>query len=156
MMKKFLILAVVSLLSACSTWNSINWGVLNPWSTHGVEQEVTESLSQEKTIPENVNKYLWQASLDKLAVLGIETETPEEGRIITAWKTPAATPSERFKVIVEIDGAELRADALTVKVYKEVHRSNSWVQSTPSKNFENEIAQRIITQAKILYRNDKD
>ena len=154
-MKKVLILALSTILSGCSLWNDFSWDSLNPWSGDEEETAVVQSQT-EKQLPENVNKYLWQASLDKLAVLGIETENSEEGRIITAWKTPTGVSSERFKIVAEINSGELRADALDVKSYKEVRRGNGWVKIAPSQGFENSIAQAIIKQAKVLYINDKD
>lgn len=154
-MRKVLILVIATLLSGCSMWNDFSWDSLNLWS--GDEEEaVVEQEQAEKQLPENVNKYLWQASLDKLAILGIETENPDDGRIITAWKNPTGSANERFKIMAEINSGELRADALDIKAYKEVQRGNSWVKVAPSQGFENGIAQAIIKQAKILYMNDKD
>ena len=154
MMKNLWTLAMMAMLSGCSMWNDLSWDSLNPWAESEDDIKVEEPTQAEKVLPQNVNKYLWQASLDKLAVLVIETETPEDGCIISAWKK--STDNERFKIVSEIDGGELRADALNVKVYKEVFRNNAWIKTAPSKSFENAVAQAIIKQAKILYMNDKD
>lgn len=146
---------MTAVLSGCSSWYDFSWDRLNPWS--GQEEETTvEQPNSEKQLPQNVNKYLWQASLDKLAHLGIETESSDEGRIITAWKIPNGMTSERFKIVAEINSGELRADALDVKVYKEAKRGSGWVKVAPSQNFESNVAQAIIKQAKILYMNDKN
>ena len=161
-MKKYLIFAAAALLSGCSMWNEWNWNwdwnwsALNPWSEskEADTQETQEVQKEESTLPANVNKYLWQASLDKLGFMGITSQNADEGRIITAWSTPSA--NERFKVVAEIKDGELRGDALEVKVYKEVMSKNGWVKTAPSASFESEIEQAIITQAKILYRQDKD
>ena len=155
-MRKFLILAVAGLLSGCSVWNDLNWSALNPWSESEDEVSAQTEAEPDQLQQMKVNKYLWQASLDKLAVMGIETENPDEGRIITAWKTPSGVSNERFKVVAEIDDIILRADALHIKAYREVLGRNGWTKVPVSQGFENELAQHIITQAKILYRNDKE
>ena len=152
-MKKYFILAGAMLLSACSMWNNWSLDSLNPWANN--EQE-TAQAPQQNILPENVNKYLWQASLDKLAFMGIVEENPEEGRIVTDWKVLPAAPNERFKFVAEIDGGELRADALDIKAYKEVKGKNGWVKTSPTSSFENEVGQAIVTRAKTLYIQDKE
>ena len=142
----------VILLSGCSMWNNWHWdwSALNPWSKDK-EDVVAQSVEE----PQVVNKYLWQASLDKLSFMGIVSQNPQSGRIVTDWKMLPATPNERFKAIVEIDGTDLRADALNVKIYKEIKSNGDWVKTRPSVVFENEVGQAIITRAKILYINDR-
>lgn len=159
MMKKSFILVVVALLSGCTTWNSItenwswNWSSLNPWAD---TEEVTEPKEEKVQTSVAVNKYLWQASLDNLAFMGIDSENSQIGRITTNWKSMPSAPNERFKIVAEIDGNELRADALDIKVYKEVNGKNGWVKTSPSEAFESEIEQAIISKAKILYINDEN
>ena len=99
-MKKFFILVVAALLSSCATWNSMtenwswdwNWNALNPWSN---TEEATEPEEKEVQTPVAVNKYLWQASLDKLAFMGINSENPQAGRITTNWKSISIRYTQR-------------------------------------------------------------
>ena len=155
-MKKHLILITAFLLSGCSVWQNWSWNSLNPWAEEENSVEVKESV-QETVFPDNVNKYLWEASLDRLAVMGISTQTLEEGRIITDWKTLPSAPNERFKIVAEINSGELRADALDIKIYKEIKdRGGNWIKVAPTAGFETQVGQAIITRAKVLYINDKD
>lgn len=161
-MKKHLILVTTFILSGCSMWQNWSWNSLNPWSDNQNTDVVAESQPEpeketEVLLPENVNKYLWQASLDRLAVMGISAQTPEEGRIVTDWKVLPSAPKERFKIVAQVDGGELRADALDIKVYKELKNSNGqWVKVAPTAGFETQVGQAIITKAKVLYINDQD
>lgn len=160
-MKKSLILAAVVWLSGCSAWQSWNfdwdWNRLNPWHENTQEAEKSvEKVKSAEQLPATVNKYLWQACVDKLSFMGIETRNPQEGRLITGWKSLTAAPSERFKIAAEVAGGELRADALDVKVYKEVKEGGNWVKKAASPALKIEIEQAIIKQAKILYINDKN
>lgn len=154
-MKKYFILAGAMLLSACSMWNNWSLDSLNPWAAEEEEENVQET-SQQAALPENVNKYLWQASLDKLAFMGIAEENSEEGRIVTDWKVLPSAPNERFKFVAEIDSGELRADALDIKAYKEVRGKDGWIKTMPTSSFENEVGQAIITRAKTLYIQDQN
>lgn len=160
-MKKCLILAAAVWLSGCSTWQSWNfdwyWNRLNPW--HEDEQEAEKSAEKAKPaeqLPATVNKYLWQACVDKLSFMGIETKNPQEGLLVTKWTGLSAVPNERFKISAEVDGGELRADALDIKVYKEEKGSNGWVKTAASPALKIEVEQAVIKQAKILYINDKN
>ena len=155
-MKKYLVLAAIMGLSGCSFWNNLSWDVLNPWAENAEPTEHVAPVAESEQLSVNVNKYLWQASLDKLAFMGIAEKNPQSGRIVTAWKILPSAPNERFKLVAEINSGELRADALDVKAYKEVRGQNGWFKATPSATFENEVGQAIITRAKVLYIQDKE
>ena len=149
-MKKYLALCAVFVLSACSSWSEFDWSwsSLNPWA----DKPATEN-SEQQVFPENVNKYLWQAATDKLAFMGISRQNILNGQMITNWK---AVGAERFQVTADILSGELRADALNVRVAKEVQSRNGWIKAQPSADFAREIERAIIRQAKILYINDKN
>ena len=155
-MKKLMILVMAFVLSGCSMWNDWHWdwNSLNPWSED--EPVVTPEKEESVDLPATVNKYLWMASLDKLAFMDIDSQNPQEGRIETNWKSPTGYSNERFKVVSEITDGELRADALKIKVYKEVNSKNGWRKAAPSTAFVSSIEQVIINQAKVLYINDKN
>lgn len=159
-MKKYIIFATMFLLSGCSTWNSWtenwHWSALNPWATSEEESAKIEETEQKVELPANVNKYLWQACQDKLSFMGISSQSPNEGRIATDWITLSSAPNEKFKIVAEVNGGELRADALDIKVYKEVRAKNGWIKAAPSDSFESEIEQAVIKRAKELYINDKE
>ena len=147
------------LLSGCSTWNSLtenwSWNALNPWA-NDKEEAITADAEPKAELPASVNKYLWQACLDKLSFMGIASQNPEEGRIATDWISSSSAPNEKFKIVAEVDGGDLRADALHIKVYKEVNGKNGWIKTAPSASFENEIEQAVIKRAKVLYISDKE
>lgn len=142
------------MLSGCSVFNNWSWNVLNPWADGAQSEEVVVAQEKEVSLPSNVNKYLWNASIDELSFMGIENKNLNEGKITTKWKSIAA--NEKFQIVAEISDGELRGDALDVKVYKEVKRNNGWEKVAPTKGFEAEVEQKIIDRAKTLYIQDKD
>jgi len=152
-MNKVGILVVIFLLSGCSWWSGLSLAHLNPW--HEEEKVVNEEKTVEVTMP-MVNRYLWNAALDKLAFMGIEYQNKQGGLIVTKWKSPKLGSGERFKIIVRIEGNDFRADALDVEIKKEVKVKNTWRKAEVSTEFRIEVEQRIINQAKVLYINDEN
>lgn len=141
-MKKQLcvLLAGMFLLAGCS-WMS----ALNPWG----EDEKTPAAAEEKL---TVNRYLWQASLDKLSVLPLLKSDAKNGVIATDWYSAASAPNERFKVVARVTCRELRADGLAVRVFKAERVNGAWETAAPDPKVAAEIESSILKQARILYR----
>lgn len=141
-MKKQLcvLLAGVFLLSGCS-WMS----ALNPWS----EDEKTPVSTTEKL---TVNRYLWQASVDKLSSLPLLSTDAKSGVVVSDWYSAASAPNERFKVVARVSCRELRADGLSVRVFKAERVNGTWEKSAPDPKVAAEIESAILKQARILYR----
>lgn len=97
----------------------------------------------------NVNIPLWRASLDTLNFAPIAVCDSVGGIITTEWYT-LENKSKRYKVSVRIMGKTLRADALKIKIFKQVLKSNQWVASHHSLKKERELEQLILNRAKQL------
>ena len=98
-----------------------------------------------------VNSYLWQASLQTLAFMPLASADPFGGVIITDWYSNPETPNERFKATVYILDTRLRADGLTVTVFKQVKDANgAWVDSTTSNQTQVDLENAILTKARQL------
>ncbi|HAQ34950.1 DUF3576 domain-containing protein [Maricaulis sp.] len=98
-----------------------------------------------------VNSYLWRASLDTISFMPLQEVDPFGGVIITDWYANPELPSERFKVTVYILDTRLRADALSVRVFRqESQGSGNWVDVTVSPETAVEIENAILTRARQL------
>lgn len=98
-----------------------------------------------------VNAYLWQATLETLAFMPLASADPYGGVIITDWYTDPAKPDERFKLTVYILDTRLRADGLTVTVFKQVKGADgNWVDSTSSAQTQVDLENAILTKARQL------
>lgn len=155
-MNKYCVLMLTGLLSGCSLWHNmdLSWDMLNPWATEVSEGKV-DKVNVSEELPVNVNKYLWNASVNKLSFMGFNEKNPQEGVIVTTWKSPRLAANERFQIVVKIKDGELRADALNVQVYKEVRGQKGWLKSSASEAFKAKVEEEIINQAKIFYIKDK-
>jgi len=98
-----------------------------------------------------VNSYLWRASLDTLAFMPLASADPYGGVINTDWYTNPEKPDERFKVTVYILDTRLRADGLTVSVFKQVKGADgNWVDSNTSAQTQVDLENAILVKARQL------
>ena len=98
-----------------------------------------------------VNSYLWQASLETLAFMPLASADPYGGVIITDWYTNPEKPDERFKLTVYILDTRLRADGLTVTVFKQTKGADgNWVDSNTSAQTQVDLENSILTKARQL------
>jgi len=101
-----------------------------------------------------VNAYLWRASLDTLSFMSIRSADPWGGVIITEWYSNPQKPDERFKVDVYILDTRLRADALSVSVFKETQGPAGWQRADVSGQTQIDIENAILTRARELRLSD--
>lgn len=97
-----------------------------------------------------VNRYLWQASLDTLEFLPLASTDPFSGVIATDWSVSPSAPSERYKVAVRITSPKLEANSLTVAVYREQRRDDTWIPVEVSDSTPLRIEDAILTRARQL------
>jgi hypothetical protein len=98
-----------------------------------------------------VNSYLWRASLDTLAFMPLASADPYGGVINTDWYTNPEKPDERFKVTVYILDTRLRADGLTVTVFKQTKGADGqWVEAPTSAQTSVDFENSILTRARQL------
>lgn len=98
-----------------------------------------------------VNSYLWQASLQTVAFMPLASADPYGGVINTDWYTNPEKPDERFKVTIYILDTRLRADGLTVSVFKQTKGADgNWVDSNTSSQTQVDFENAILTKARQL------
>jgi hypothetical protein len=98
-----------------------------------------------------VNSYLWRASLDTLAFMPLASADPYGGVINTDWYANPEKPDERFKVTVYILDTRLRADGLTVTVFKQTKGPDGqWMEAPTSAQTATDFENAILTRARQL------
>ncbi|MDP1723882.1 MAG: DUF3576 domain-containing protein [Alphaproteobacteria bacterium] len=163
---KLRILGLLLTLSACTnpkienTYPSSHKDLYRFGSILGSQGIKIGGINDDKKIDENaikVNRYLWHASLDVLSsILPITSADPYAGAIITDWHTLVENPNEMFKIVVTIDSKELRADALSLKIYKKVKNlMDKWQNSNVSKDTIAYFENAILSRASELRQKDK-
>lgn len=102
-----------------------------------------------------VNRYLWTASLETIDFMPLQSVDPAAGVIISDWFASASVPNERFRTNVLVLDSALRADALRVRVFKQVRdpATNSWVDAPINPATSREVENAILTRARELRLN---
>jgi hypothetical protein len=65
-----------------------------------------------------VNRYIWQASLDTLSFLPIESADPFSGLIVTDWGHVQGSPG-LYRVTVLVQRSDLGANAIRVAAFRQ-------------------------------------
>jgi hypothetical protein len=98
-----------------------------------------------------VNSFLWRASLDTLSFMPLSEVDPFGGVIITDWYANPEIPSERFKATVYILDTRLRADALSVQLFKQINPGDGvWQDTTIDPATRLQVENAILTRARRL------
>lgn len=97
-----------------------------------------------------VNSFLWRASLDTVSDLPVASADPFGGVILTDWHAPSGSEAERFKINIFILGRQLRADGLTVSVFRQVRAGQEWADAPIAEGTERAIEDTILTRAREL------
>lgn len=109
------------------------------------------SVSDQPEAGIGVNSYLWRSSLDVLSFMPLSEVDPFGGVIITDWYANPEVPTERFRATVFILDTRLRADALSVQIFKQIAAEDGrWVDATVDPATRIQIENAILTRARQL------
>jgi hypothetical protein len=134
-----LIFCVLLLLNNCSR--------LNPFSKK-MDIETSEIVNSQISMA--VNAFLWRASLDTVSFIPVNSADPIGGFISTDWYLDPENPNERIKMNVYIKDRRLRADAISVSVFREVKVSEAWVKADVNPDTAKLVEASILTKAREL------
>ena len=108
-----------------------------------------EAVSDQPDAGIGVNSYLWRSSLDVLSFMPLSEVDPFGGVIITDWYASPEIPDERFKATVYILDTRLRADALSVQLFKQNRGgAGEWVDAAVDPATRIQIENAILTRAR--------
>jgi len=107
------------------------------------------SVSDQPEAGIGVNSYLWRSTLDVLSFMPLSEVDPFGGVIITDWYANPELPSERFKATVYILDTRLRADALSVQLFKQARGADGgWIDAAVDPATRIQIENAILTRAR--------
>ena len=134
-----IILCILLLLNNCSR--------LNPFSKK-MDIETSEIVNSQISMA--VNAFLCRASLDTVSFIPVNSADPIGGFISTDWYLDPENPNERIKMNVYIKDRRLRADAISVSVFREVKVSEGWVKADVNPDTAKLVEASILTKAREL------
>lgn len=98
-----------------------------------------------------VNSFLWRSTLDTLDFMPILTADPFGGTVITDWYSSPERPNERMKIQVFILDNRLRADGISVQVFRQVQGvAGQWVDASVDPDTPLQVENAILTSARQL------
>ena len=162
MIKKFIIIFTVLIMSSCSNNKTIenpitgeksSPGIFSKDSNKGISLNQILNPQNKDGISVNVNGFLWRASLNILSVAPLISTDALGGTIITDWYINKNIENSRIKIMAFIKTSELRSDGIEVKVHIQKKEKNDWSDTTSNKNLEIQIENQILNEARILRIN---
>jgi hypothetical protein len=97
-----------------------------------------------------VNAFLWRASLDTVSFIPLDIVDPIGGVITTQWYEDTNNSNERIKLTIYIKDRRLRADGVSVNIFREVMLADRWVKADINPDTTNLIEASILTKAREL------
>ncbi len=98
-----------------------------------------------------VNPHLWQAALEVLDFLPLDSVDSTGGVIITEWAELADAPNEEMKVVARITGRELGIGNLRVRIYRRLREADGGTTTAAvAAGTETALEDRIFTRARAL------
>ena len=114
------------------------------------------SAAKKNTNPNNLhtNIFLWRATLDTLTFAPIVVSDNVGGIITTEWYSPS-NKTERFKINARITTKDLRADGLSIKLFKQVLQNGVWRDDNKNTEQQDDLQLIILKHARELYIQNK-
>ena len=97
-----------------------------------------------------VNAFLWRASLDTISFIPIDIADPIGGVISTEWYLDPENINQRIKINIYVKDRRLRADALSVSVFRELKVSEEWIKAEVNPETARLVEASILTKAREL------
>ncbi|WP_416898731.1 MAG: DUF3576 domain-containing protein [Minwuia sp.] len=141
----------LSALGGCSS--------LNPFSDDEGETSANQSVTPPATTAGQVaaqsgapaNPFMWQATLEHVGFMPFQKVDDQEGVIVTDWYIPPGAPLERFRLDVAFSSRALRAEAISIDVFRqELNSAGQWFDAPSSPEVSRNMIDSIIARALVL------
>jgi hypothetical protein len=98
-----------------------------------------------------VSPILWQAATDTLNFVGIDSQDPVAGLLVTKWYTPKDKPDERMRITAFIKARALRSDSIVVTVERQTRGPTGWQDATIAADVANNLENDILEEARQIH-----
>jgi hypothetical protein len=95
---------------------------------------------------------LWQATLDTLNFVEMDSLDPQAGLAVTNWYSPKGKPNERLRVTVFIKARALRSDSIVVTIQRQSRSATGqWQDASVSNDVANNLENDILERAREIH-----
>jgi hypothetical protein len=113
-----------------------------------VDIEISEIAKSQVSMA--VNAFLWRASLDTVSFIPLDIADPIGGVITTQWYEDTNNSSERIKLTIYVKDRRLRADGISVNVFREIMLEEGWAKAETNPDTARLVEASILTKAREL------
>jgi hypothetical protein len=113
-----------------------------------VDIEISEIAKSQVSMA--VNAFLWRASLDTVSFIPLDIVDPIGGVITTQWYEDTDSSSERIKLTIYVKDRRLRADGISVNVFREIKLEEGWAKAETNPDTARLVEASILTKAREL------
>ena len=158
---RIILVLIVILFSSCSNFKapepepkkpSLLGNLKFDTDSKGLFSDSTDPFGTEYTEDFPINSLLWQASIDIISVLSLETVDPKSGVISTHWNTLDENKNIQYKINLYFLSPDLNAMSINVSVIRQKKNDGLWISDGHSNELSNKIEDLILTRAKELRR----
>ena len=154
---RIILILIVMLFSSCSNFKapepepkkpSLFGNLKFDTDKKGLVRDATDPFGNENIEDFPINSLLWQASIDIMSVLSLDTVDPKSGVISSHWTTLDENKNIRYKINLYFVSPDLNAMSINVSVIRQKRENNQWVSDGQSKELSNKIEDLVLTRAK--------
>ena len=113
-----------------------------------IDIEISEIAKSQVSMA--VNAFLWRASLDTVSFIPLDIVDPIGGVITTQWYEDTNNSSERIKLTIYVKDRRLRADGISVNVFREIMLEEGWAKAETNPDTARLVEASILTKAREL------
>jgi hypothetical protein len=113
-----------------------------------VDIEISEIAKSQVSMA--VNAFLWRASLDTVSFIPLDIVDPIGGVIATQWYEDTNNSSERIKLTIYVKDRRLRADGISVNIFREIKLGERWAKAETNPDTARLVEASILTKAREL------
>ena len=113
-----------------------------------VDIEISEVAKSQVSMA--VNAFLWRASLDTVSFIPLDIVDPIGGVITTQWYEDTNNSSERIKLTIYVKDRRLRADGISVNIFREIKLEEGWAKAETNPDTARLVEASILTKAREL------
>lgn len=146
-----LVICAAAFISACSSLNPFSDSDDETVSNQPVNPGSVEASLAGNAAGSPANPFMWQAALEAVGFMPLETVDEPQGLIKTDWYIPPGAPLERFRIDVAFSSRALRAESMQLLVGRQqLNDIGQWQDVRTNEAVPNNLIDSIIARALVL------
>jgi len=122
----------------------------NIWTLLGIAKKPRPDLGPQTGA--GVSPVIWQAALDTLQFVDMDSLDPRVGLAVTKWYSPRGKPDERLRFTVFVKSRALRSDSVAVTVERQTRGpAGQWQNASIDRDVVEKLETEILQRARQIH-----